>query len=91
MNDREEFTFFIDEMLNCAVREFKETEQYKLLREKLERMDRDCDTILTSDEKEFAIECFELILEVDGQEELFVYRRGLQDSVKILKWLGVLA
>ena len=90
MSGREEFEFFVDEMLSSAVKEFKETEQYKLLQEKLERMDHDCDTILTADEKIPVVECFELILEVGGQEEHYVYRRGLTDSVKILKWLGVL-
>lgn len=42
------------------------------------------------DEKRFAMECFELILHVDGQEEKYVYRKGLQDSVRLLKVLGVL-
>jgi predicted P-loop ATPase len=67
MNGREEFAFFIDEMLNCAVKEFKETEQYKLLQEKLDQMDRNCDTMFMSDQKEFAVECLELILDVDGR------------------------
>lgn len=55
MNGGEEFAFFIEEMLGCAIKGFKETEQYKLLREKLDQMDRDCDSMLTPDEKEFAV------------------------------------
>ena len=90
MSGREDFAFLIEEMLNFAIRDFKETEQYKLLKEKLDRMNLDCDTMLTEDEKAFAFECFELILETDG-EESFVYRKGLQDGVKILKWLGALS
>ena len=50
--------FFIEEMFGNAVKDFKETEQYKLLQEKLDQMDRDCDTMLTADRKCFAVECF---------------------------------
>jgi hypothetical protein len=90
MTSREEFDFFIEQLLDKAVKEFKATEQYRLLEEKLDRMDRNCDTMLTADQKVFTMECFELILEVDGQKEHYVYRKALTDAVKILKWLGVL-
>lgn len=91
MSDKEEFDFFVEQLLDNAVKEFKATEQYKLLQEKLGRMDTDCETILNPGERGFVTECFELILEVSGHEEIHVYRRGLMDGVKILKWLGVLA
>ena len=90
MNLNKEFDLFIDELLTRAVGEFKSTEQYSLLKEKLEIMDRDCETMFAKDEKEFATECFELILYVDGQEEQYVYRKGLRDCVWLLKTLGVL-
>lgn len=64
--------------------------EYGLLKEKLDRMDCECDTMLRQDEKDFAIECFELLLEVDSKEEEYVYRKGLRDCVFILKNLGVL-
>jgi hypothetical protein len=54
-------------------------------------MDRDCEKMFAKNEKEFATECFELILHVDSQEEQYVYRKGLQDCVWLLKTLGVLA
>ena len=91
MTTKSEFDFFLDQLLDIAVKDFKATEQYRLLREKLDQMEQDCDLMLTNDGKAFAFECFELLLEVNGQEEIHVYRRGLTDSVKILKWLGVLA
>ncbi|MCL2343304.1 MAG: hypothetical protein FWC62_05345 [Firmicutes bacterium] len=91
MADQEKFKFFVDQLLENAVKEFQATEQYKLLREKLDRMDRDCDMMFTKDEKDFAEECFELISDAGGREEYYVYRKGLSDSVKVLKGLGVLA
>jgi len=91
MSVNKEFDFFVDELLSRAVEEFKSTDEYDLLKEKLDAMERDCDTMFTKEEKDFAIECFELILEVDSKEEQYVYRKGLQDCVFILKNLGVLA
>lgn len=91
MTDKEEFEFFVEQLLDNAVEEFKATGQYKLLREKLNRMDTDCETILNPGERGFVTECFELLLDVGGQEEHYVYRQGLLDGVKVLKWMGVLA
>jgi len=91
MAGKEEFDFFVEQLLDNAVKEFKATEQYTLLREKLDRMDTDCETMLNPGDRGFVTECLELILEVNGHEEIYVYRRGLTDGVKILKWLGVLA
>ena len=91
MSNKEEFEFFVEQLLDNAIQEFKSTEQYRLLREKLDQMDRDCDTMLTEDEREFVMECFELMLEVSGQQELYVFRKGMLGSVKILKWLNILA
>ena len=87
----DDFDFFVDQLLDTAVKEFRATEQYKLLRERLDQMDRDWDSKFTKDAKDFAAECFDLILDADGQEEEYVYCKGLLDCVKILKWLGLLA
>jgi len=93
MSVNEEFDFFVNELLSRAVEEFKSSDEYNLLKEKLDTMESDCDTMLSKAEKDFAVECFELILEVDSKEEqyVYVYRKGLQDGVLILKNLGVLA
>lgn len=85
-----EYNFFMDELLNRAIEAFQSTEQYKLLQEKLKRMDDDCETMFTKEAHDFATECFELILHVESQEEQFVYRKGFQDCVWLLKTLGVL-
>lgn len=87
----EEFALFIDELSSRAVEEFKLSDEYELLKEKLDAMERDCNTMFSKEEKDFAVECFELILEVDSKEEQYVYRKGLRDCVTILKNLGVLA
>ena len=91
MINKEEFECFVEQLLDNAEKNFKATEQYKLLQEKLDQMNRDCDTMLTKDEKDFVVTCFELILDVEGQKEYYIYRKGLEDCISILRELGVLA
>lgn len=91
MLGKEEFEFIIEHMLDHAVKEFQSTEQSKLMREKLDRMNRDCNTILAEDERNLVTDCFSLIYEASGQKEFYVYRKCLLDCVKLLKWLDVLA
>ena len=62
MSLNKEFDFFIDELLARAVKEFKETDQYELLKEKLDIMDGECESMFTKEEKQFATECFEGVL-----------------------------
>ena len=91
MTNNEEFDFFMDEMLTRAIKAFKSTEESGLLQKRLEQMDCDCQVVLMQDQQEFADECFELIVEVNGQEETYVYRKAFKDCVHVLKSLGVLA
>ena len=88
MTEQEIFDVFLDELLQRA---FHATAQYALLAEKLERMHRDCDSMFAADEKEFAEECFSLLLDVSGHQERHLYQKGLRDGVTILKRLGVFA
>lgn len=90
LNKREDFDSFMDQMLDNAIQSFRSTNEYGLLREKLDRMDTDCETMFREDERDFAAECFALLLDVAGQQERYVYRRGLLDCVALLKHLGVL-
>jgi len=91
MTQKEEFEFFTENLFDNAAKSFKKTEQYKLLRKKLDQMDRDCDKMLTPDQKQFAEECFDLLSDINSQQEYYVYCKALTDSVSILKWLGILA
>ena len=91
MTEQEIFDVFLDELLQRAVDDFHTTAQYALLAEKLERMHRDCDSMFAADEKEFAEECFSLLLDVAGHQERHLYQKGLRDGVTILKRLGVFA
>lgn len=90
-NTTEEFDYFLDQMLDRAVKDFQTTEEFRLLQKKREQMDRDCGLMFLPEEKAFALECFELIMDLDGREESYVYRKGWKDCVSLLKWMGVLA
>lgn len=91
MTNQQQYEFFIDQLFENAVKAFRETEQSCLLQEKLDRMNRDCDYMLRADEKEFATECFGLLMEVGGQQERYLYQKAFQDCVLLLRQLGVLA
>ena len=91
MTHQDEFDFFTNQLLDYAVKSFRATSQYALLREKLDRMDAECKTMLTPSDQGFVTECFELILDVNSLQEQYVYRQGLSDCIQVLKWLGVLA
>lgn len=91
MTNQQQYEFFIDQLFENAVREFRDTEQSRLLQEKIDRMDNDCDYMLREDEKDFVNECFGLLMEVGGQQERFLYQKAFQDCVLLLRQLGVLA
>lgn len=91
MSYQENFMFFVDQLLDCAVDSFRHTQQYELLQEKLVRMDEDCDSMLKPELKEFVVGCFELLLDKAGQQEYYVYNCGIKDGIRILKSLGVLS
>jgi len=91
MSLKKEVDYFTGQLLEKAIKDFKGTEQSRLLKEKLDRMDIDCGTMFTSDQREFAEECFDLPLDFSGAQEEYVYRQGLKDCVFLLKEFGVLA
>ena len=76
MTEQEIFDVFLDELLQRAVDDFHATAQYALLAEKLERMHRDCDSMFAADEKEFAEECFSLLLDVSDTRNATSIKRG---------------
>ncbi|HIZ56951.1 MAG TPA: hypothetical protein H9671_12325 [Firmicutes bacterium] len=91
MQHQEEIEFFLDQLFGKAVGAFQKTEQHRLLMEKTDQMRQDCGKFLEEKNKKFVFECFELITDVDGQEEIYVYDQAFKDCVCLLKWLGVLA
>lgn len=91
MEKRKEFDYFIDQLFDSAVQSFRATDEYSLHKEKLDRMDNDCETMFTKEEQYFAMQCFDLLLDVSGQEQRYVYHQAMLDCVTILKSLGVLA
>ena len=90
MKDKE-YDFLLDRLFARAVEAFKATEEYGLLHERLDQMNRDCKTMFTKEEQAFAAECFALILHVENQKQRHSYRQGLQDGTWLLRGLGLFA
>ncbi len=91
MTNQANFAFFLDQLYENAVLSFRETEEGRLWQEKRKQMELACDCMLTEEQMDFVTDCFELLLQADEQEACYIYRKGICDSVAILKWLGVLA
>ena len=89
MTIEKEYEFFIDQLLDAAASQFKASEEYALLREKLDQMHLDCEMMLNEEQQNFAEECFGLIKDAGGRQESYVYRKGIRDCVNILKLFGV--
>ena len=91
MTNQANFAFFLDQLYENAVLSFRETEEGRLWQEKRKQMELACDCMLTEEQMDFVTDCFDLLLQADAQEACYIYRKGICDSVAILKWLGVLA
>ena len=85
------FGVLMEDLLGNALKEYQTTPQNQRSREKLDQMKTDCYSMFKDDERDFAEECFTLILDAEEAKTQYVYRKGLLDSVQLLKWLGVLA
>ena len=91
MNNKEEFESFIDRLPENAFKEFKDTEESRLLQERLDKMDTGCEAMLEKNKRDFAEECFGLLSEARGMQETYIYHKAFRDCVYVLKSLGVLA
>ena len=88
MKNEESIRQIIDQLLENALQEYYATEEYRLLREKREKMQADCALMFTGVEGQFAQECFSLLSDIAVRERKYAYRRGLLDCAAFLKILG---
>ena len=90
MKQTDKFSWITDGMLEDAHHAYQGTKAYKLMREKLAKMEEDCKCMLSEDEQGFVRECFALKNSVYVQQEQYLYYRGMKDGIQLLKWLGVI-
>jgi len=91
MNNKQEWNEFLDNLLSNAVAEYKNSEEYKHIKQRLEHINEMLTTNLTADEKEFIEEIlFELGLMAERETEI-AYHQGIKDGVWMLKNLGLVA
>ncbi|MDR1630494.1 MAG: hypothetical protein LBS36_09845 [Oscillospiraceae bacterium] len=91
MNNQQEWNEFLNNLLSNAIAEYKTSEEYKHIKQRLEHIDEMLTTNLTADEKAFVEEIlFELGLMAERETEI-AYRQGVKDGVWLLKNLGLVA
>ena len=91
MNNKQEWNEFLNNLLSNAIAEYKDSEEYKHIKQRKEHIDEMLTTNLTQDEKEFIEEIlFELGLMVESEMEI-AYHQGIKDGIWLLKNLGLVA
>ena len=91
MMKNQEWNEFLENLLSNAIAEYKNSEEYKHIKQRQEHIDEMLTTNLTTDEKEFVEELlFELGLTAERETEV-VYHQGFKDYVWLLRNLGIVA
>ena len=91
MNNKQEWNEFLNNLLSNAIAEYKNSEEYKHIKQRKEHIDEMLTTNLTEDEKEFVEEIlFQLALMAERETEI-VYHQGIKDGIWLLKRLGLVA
>lgn len=85
-----DFDDFIGFSLEEAARKFHSTNEYHLLKEKVEQMEEACKERFSENDYSFIEHCFETLLEAEGGETEFIYLQGYKDCVALLKQIDVL-
>ena len=89
MNNKQEWNEFTNKMLSNAIEDYRNSEEYKHIKEKKEHINEMLTNNLMKDEKEFVEEVvFELGMMSERETEV-VYRQGFKDCVWLLKNLGL--
>lgn len=76
-------------LFNKACNDLHKSEQFRLLCEKYDKALNILDAKFTESEKAFWSEYLGVLSELRSAESAFIYRKGLKDSIKILKKLSV--
>ena len=91
MSFLDNYDFFIEQLLKSALEDYKQTAEYISSCEKLEQMEEYCKNELTECQRVFVFECFNILEIVYKQQEYYIYKKGLSDSIDILKQMKILA
>jgi len=91
MTRHEAWDEFLTSLYSSAISAHRDSKECEYQKQRQARIDEDLSTNLTAEDKFFVEEIlFELGVAGERETEV-VYRQGLQDSVWLLKHLGVLA
>ena len=89
MNRYEEWEFFIDQLQESALKEYRATREYELRKMRQEHLDDMMSNELTVDQRTFIEEILYEIISFNDREADLMYHQGMKDGVWMLKTLGV--
>lgn len=91
MNEQEEYVWFIDGMLDKAYHDYLQTEEYAAAQAEIHPLEQELRNRLPRQDYHLVSAYLDQLNASSGQQERYLYRRGLTDCIPFLKWLGVIA
>ena len=89
MNRYKEWEFFIDQLQESALKEYRATREYELRKMRQEHLDDMMSNELTAKQRTFIEEILYEIISFHDREADLMYHQGMKDGVWMLKTLGV--
>ena len=86
---KQEWEEYLHNMYSRAFEDFHRTDHYRALRENLDRMEESCESNFREGDFARIMDWIDAILTVNAAECGFMYERGYQDCVALLRRLEV--
>ena len=84
-----DFEDFIGFSMESASRMFRNTEQYKLLKEKSDKLFENLETFFNKSDFQHIETILDELMDIESQETEFLYRQAYKDCIEMLKKLEV--
>ena len=90
MTAKDEWNEYMNNMYSLAFEDFHRGDYYRALKETLDRLERDCKSNFDEDDFEYISDWIYALAASGDAQGTFMYERGYQDCIGILKRLDVI-
>lgn len=90
MMGKEKYVWVIDGLIDKAYHDYFQTEEHAASETELQPAEEELRSKLTREDHQLVSSYLDLLNSAADKQERYLYRRGLVDSVRLLKWLEVI-
>ena len=90
MMGKEKYVWVIDGLIDKAYHDYFQTEEHAASEAELQPAEEELRSKLTREDHQLVSSYLDLLNSAADKQERYLYRCGLVDSVRLLKWLGVI-